>query len=259
MSRTLQALREQRAFECRITPERALRTLDEAAAFLASRGLLTRTADCALPSLFAACHEEPYRPGSRGFGAWPRTRYPWFWELAQRDGVHELSIHRGKSVLLTAEVAALADPICRSEIARQGGSDTDAAQLLAHLADAGPSELSDLKLELGWSSSRLRSARTPLERTGALLSHGVTLPARGGSHVHTSVLARWDQAFPTPSAHGGLGELVVAAVHAAVLAPEPELERWFSWPWLWDDGLVTRLVEAGRLERPEPGWVTVRR
>ena len=61
----------------------------------------------------------------------------------------------------------------------------------------------------------------------------------------------WDQLVPESSG-GGLDELLVAAVRAAVLAPEPELRRWFPW---WEDGLVERLVGDGRLRRPEPGWV----
>ena len=57
---TLAELQERRAFECRLTPDRALQTLDEAEDFAHDRALLTRTADSALPSLFEACHEEPY-------------------------------------------------------------------------------------------------------------------------------------------------------------------------------------------------------
>ena len=52
-----------------------------------------------------------------------------------------------------------------------------------------------------------------------------------------------------------LGDLVCAGVSAAVLAPEHEPARWFSWRWYWDDELVDRLVAEGRLQRPEPGWV----
>jgi hypothetical protein len=51
------ALLERRAFECRLTPDRALESPDEAETFLLDRGLLTRTTDCALPSLYEACHE----------------------------------------------------------------------------------------------------------------------------------------------------------------------------------------------------------
>ena len=62
---SLAELQERRAYECRLTPDRALETLDDAAAFVRDRGLLTRTTDCALPSLHEACHEEPYKPGRR--------------------------------------------------------------------------------------------------------------------------------------------------------------------------------------------------
>src|SRR5438876_9101157 len=117
MSR-LQELQERRAYECRLTPDRALRTLDEAEEFLRDRGLLSRTADSALPSLYEACHEDPYAPGKGGFGEWPATKWPWFGELADREGVHLLKVHRGKNLLVTAETVALLDPICRSELER---------------------------------------------------------------------------------------------------------------------------------------------
>ncbi len=256
MSPTLDQLRERRDHDCRLRPERALASLADAEAFLRDRGMLTRTADCALPSLFAACHEEPYRQGKGGFGEWPAKKYPWFAELAARDGIHDLKVHHGNGILMSAEIAALADPVCRAELDRYAAEDADAAELLRHLGDAGPSELEDVKLELGWSSPRLRRARSPLERIGALVSRSVTLPTPNGGHVHSSVLERWDQAFPVPSPAGGVEDLIVAGVRAAVVAPEAELERWFSWRWLFDAGLVDRLVAEGRLERPEPGWVT---
>ena len=69
---TLAELREKRLHDCRLTPDRALQTVEEAEAFLVDRGVLTLTQDSALPSLFAASHEEPYKKGSPGFGSWPR-------------------------------------------------------------------------------------------------------------------------------------------------------------------------------------------
>jgi hypothetical protein len=49
-----------------------------------------------------------------------------------------------------------------------------------------------------------------------------------------------------------LSELLVAGVRAAVVAPEREAARWFSWS---EDGLVEELVAQGRLIRPEAGWL----
>jgi hypothetical protein len=241
----LDELRERRLVECRLTPDRALESLDEAEEFLLARGLLTRTADCSLPSLFEACHEEPYAPASPGFGQWPRTKFPWFGELGAR-GYLTLGVHRGKNLLVTSDVAALLDPICRAELERLGDD-----PLLRHLAEAGPSELEDLQVELGLKPKELKSLRSPLERCGAVVSRSIVYEE---PHRHTSVLARWDQLVPE-SGGGGLEDVVVAGVRAAVVAPEEELPRWFSWRWYWEDGLVERLVADGRLVRPEPGWV----
>jgi hypothetical protein len=238
----LQELQAERAYECRLTPDRALRSIDEAEAFLRDRGLLTRTADSALPSLYEACHEDPYAPGRGGFGEWPATKWPWFGELAGRDSAHLLKVHRGKNLLVTTETAALLDPICRSEIERMSAA-PEWALVLDHLAAAGPSEPEDLRVELDLKPKELKKILYPLELCGAVVRRN-------------DALERWDQAFPEPpEAGGGLEELLVAAVRAAVVAPEPEVGRWFSWRWLFSPELVDRLVADGRLERPEPGWI----
>ncbi|HKC78093.1 MAG TPA: hypothetical protein VKB70_06885 [Gaiellaceae bacterium] len=251
----LAELEERRAYECRLTPDRALGTLDEAETFLRDRGLLTRTADSALPSLFEACHEEPYARGKPGFGQWPATKFPWFGELGAR-GHLTLGVHRGKSLLVTVRIAALLDPICRAELARMEAADDGWARLLGHLADAGPAELEDVQTELDLTPKELKSLRSPLERCGAVVARSVV---HDEPHRHTSLLARWDQVHTEPD--GGdprqaLGDLLCAGVRAAVVAPEPELVRWFSWRWYWDDGLVDELVEADRLVRID-GRVTV--
>jgi hypothetical protein len=46
-----------------------------------------------------------------------------------------------------------------------------------------------------------------------------------------------------------LADLIAAAVRAAVIAPERELRRWFSWQWYWTDGLIDDLLRGGRLRR----------
>jgi hypothetical protein len=229
-------LEEQRRVECRLTPDRALESLDEAEAFLVDRGLLTLMPDSALPSLFGACHEEPYKPGSHGFGLWPRTKYPWGVELATR--CTRTKLHCGKGLFMSDETAALADPLCRAELARaeDGGYGPEAQRLVSLLAELGPALPEELDTD--------RRTRERLERVGAIVSRPVEI-----GEQYTSELARWDQLRPSPSP-GGLDELVVAGVRAAVLAPEREAAGWFSWR-----ADVGRLVEERKLARPEPGWV----
>lgn len=251
----MEALQKRRAYLCRLTPDRALQSPRDALEFLADRGLLTRTPDSALPSFFEACHEEAYAAGSRGFGSWPATKYPWYGELAERRDVHELRIHNGKSILLRDDMLALADPICRSELARME-REPACAPLLEHLHGAGPSTLEDLQTELGLKPRELKALRTPLERCGAIIARSVRFDLPDGSHRHSSELARYDDAYPEPTAPRSIDELIVAAVRAAVIAPDREVTRWFSWRWLFPRGYVDGLIGGGRLVRIEPGWVT---
>jgi hypothetical protein len=86
----------------------------------------------------------------------------------------------------------------------------------------------------------------------------VTFPGAESGHVHSSVLARWDQVTPGRSSEGSLGDLLVAAVRAAVLAREAEVGAWFSFSERPDAALVNALVTGGRLARPAPGWLSCR-
>jgi hypothetical protein len=189
----VQELQERRDYLCRLSPDQALESLEEAAGFLEDRGLLTRTADSALPSLFGACHEEPYAPGGTGFASWPATKYPWYSRLADEPQFHELKVHNGKSILFTDQTLSLVDPICRSELARMEQED-EWERLLTHLADAGPSTLADLQTELGLKPKELKLLRAPLERCGAVVSRSIRVELADGGHTHTSELLRYDHA-----------------------------------------------------------------
>jgi hypothetical protein len=285
---SLSELRERRAVECRLTPDRALGSLDQAEAFLTDRALLTRTPDCALPSLYEACHEEPYAAGTVGFGTWPATKWPWFGALTERGHLC-VAVHRGKNLLVSAEAAALLDPICRAETDRMRAEDPGWRGLLDHLARVGPSTTEDLRTELSLKRQELKALRSPLERCGVIVARSIAMTSgrgdadaggahEGGGHRQDSELSRWDQAYhppPTPAATAttakpptaatpatasattvapadpaeAFADLLVTAVRAAVVAPEPELRRWFSWSWYWTDTLVDDLVRAGRLRR----------
>lgn len=252
MTRSLLAAYEaRRNRECRLTRGRALKTLDEASDFLAERGLLTRMPDSALPSLFGACHEEPGRAGGRGFDLWPRTKWIWSFQLTQRPGTVLTKLHRGKSLYLSVEVARVFDPLVRTWIAGATGDD---ARFLAHLSKHGASGLDDLEVELGWDRKRVKNVRDRLQRSGAVVGHGLMF--EDDSRWYFAPVRRWDDVFPEPTAsRRPLHELIVAAMRAAVLAPEADLARWFSWPT--PRGVVDELVAEGRLIRPAPRWLAI--
>ncbi len=245
----LEELLKRRERDCRLVPERALQTLDEAEAFLLDRRLLTRNASLSLPSLFSACHEEPYKAGAGGFGEWPSSKWPWSFELALRPGIVAPKIHMGKTLYLSPETARLADPIIREEVDRLEQTDPDWARVLGHLAEAGPATPDDLRVELGLERRQLKAIRVPLERCGALV---------GRWEGDGNVLYRWDQLGVEPSsAPADLAALVLAAIQAAVVVPEREPRRWFSWRWRWRDDLLAELVDSGQLIQPEPSWLAV--
>jgi hypothetical protein len=242
-------LDRRRLNDCRLIPARALNTLDEAAEFVEERGLLTMTADSALPSLFGAIHEEPFAPGKRGFGSYPKTKWWWPGALGQLDSVVPTRLHRGKTLYLSRRTADLVDPLCRAELhsALAGEFGEPARQIVEHLGSAGPSLLEELKDELGLDAAQMRAARQKLESRGVLSSTGARLTSESGAHTHSSRLSRWDQlvAPAQGSTVDAIAELTVVGVKAAVIAPRREVARWFN--WRIEARLVDGLIAAGRL------------
>ena len=242
---------------CRLVPELRLDTFEDAPDFLEDRGLLTLTPCCSLPSLFGACHEEPHSPGKGGYGQYPRTRWWWGGALAECPGVTATKLHRGTTLFLSERLVRMVDPLCRTELsaAEAGDQGPDAARLVEHLRAAGPTTTEDLKVELGLTSSALRRLRSRLERVGVILPRHLRLDTPGGGHRHTSQLSRWDQVVPGAEPVRGvdeaLADLVVAAVAAAVVAPEADVRRFFSWRLRPD--LIDGAVNDGRLVRVDPG------
>jgi len=255
---TLAELRQKRIRELRLTADRALQTLDEAEQFLAERGVLTLTQDSALPSLFAACHEEPYKRGSAGFGSWPKTKWPWGGELALRPSAIALKVHRGKVLLFHRDVARAVDPLARTALAEADAAGDERSRLLRHLRSAGRSQVDDVKAELGLEGPALRKIREKLESVAAIVSREIEVDDGKGGHKHTSELARWDQVWTKPwkaNEEQALAELALVGVRAAVLTHQDEVGKWFTWPVEWP--IIAGLIQQGRLVRPGPGWLAV--
>lgn len=199
--------------------------------------------DCALPSLFGACHEAPSRPGGRGFDLWPKTRWIWSFQLTLDGRAILTKLHRGKSLYLSMAMAQLFDPLVRAAIAAASG---DELLLLEHLKKHGESMADDVELELGWTRKRLKSVRDRLERFGAVISDGLVFDESGGWHF--APMRRWDAVVPkAPASRDPLADVIVAALRAAVIAPEREVRSWFGWPVTTET--IDELVEARALYR----------
>jgi hypothetical protein len=252
-------LASRRDHECRLTPDRWLTDLGEARAFLADRRLLTTTPSSHLPSLFGAC-EPVADPQARGFARLPADKWWWDGALTDSGGVARLKVLRGKVLLLDEELTPLVDPLCRASLRRaeRGDLGQDAKTLAKHLAATGPLLLEDARSELGWDAAKMRRVRKETEPFGVVVSEEATLDAANGGHLHTSRLLRWDHTAWCGSGQDdpatALQHLFEVAVGAAVAAPTAEAQRWFSWPTPAD--MAARLVEAGRLRVPVPGWLT---
>ena len=139
-------------------------------------------------------------------------------------------------------------------------TDSGSRRLLDHLDAAGPSLIEDLITELRLTRKELNALRSPLERCGAVVSRPAEATAEP-PHRPGRELVRWDHLYRGPRGDQvgpvqAAGEFLVAGVRAAVLAPERELQRWFSWPWYVTGSLVDDLVARGRLRRAGDGFIT---
>ncbi len=248
-TRSRAELERRRRDLCRLSPERALATIEEAELFLVERGMLTLTPDSALPSLFGATHEAPFAPGQAGFGAYPKTTWWWGGALGALPSIVPTKLHRGKGLFLSQRSAAIVDPLCRHELAAAvaGELGDTARRIVEHLEAAGASLLEELKDELGLEAKALRSARQKLEARGAISSVSVRLTTAGGSHTHSSRLTRWDRLVPASrrAQAEALADLAAAGVQAAVIADHAEVARWFA--WRIDSHVLDELIESGRL------------
>ena len=218
--------------------------------------MVTLTQDCALPSLFVATHEEPYKRGASGFGSWPKTKYVWAFQLTDRLGVFALKVHRGKVLLCGQQAMRAIDPLARAALAEAEAGADERARLVRHLKSAGPSQLDEVKSELGFTPAGLRKARDQLESTAAIVAREIEVSDAKGSHRRTSELRRWDQVWNKPwraSGEAALAELALIGVRAAVLTHQDEVEKWFTWPIEWS--VIASLISAGRIVRPGPGWL----
>ena len=185
------------------------------------------------------------RPSRAGFGQWPKTKWWWSGALARaRRRRTAPKIHRGKTLYLTERPRR--SPIRSAEPRSnewrrtiQAGLSCSAIWRRRALQRGGPAHRA--RAEAAGAEGDPLAART---MRCSRLAQACREPARTvGSGLSPSVGSRRDR---RPRRRRGSRRR---------LAPERELPRWFSWSWLVEPGLIERLVENGRLARPERGWI----
>jgi hypothetical protein len=218
-----------RNYAHRRKPNRALTTLDEAIAFVRKIGIVLRSPDPYLPSLFGAAQGEPFKPGTSGFGSWPAHAWWWDREISALPDIVTLKLIRGQTTFAAMRVCPAIDAWVRGR--KPERFDEFQRELIAELRDRGPTpsrELNVVRSRGRAGRKLLRKARERLERRALLIGR----PTIHGEHLHDVLLELWETRFPKPLTRArGIEPLLLACLKAAVgPVPVNEVERWLSAP-----------------------------
>ncbi|HEV8339787.1 MAG TPA: hypothetical protein VGR25_09045 [bacterium] len=238
---SLAALQARRLRLHRLDPSRPLPNARSAAAFVRERGMVMTTGHSSLPSLSEGIAGRPIS------GSWMATPdvhriYAILRGLRAHDLV-EAPLILGKAVLMHPRLGPALQRVARDpgrcEKAREELSPL-ARRLLQTVEVRGA-----IRMDAWGPAARSRPARTLLERE--LLVVADEVHTEGG--YHTVNLRPWRTGqiaarFERESRHLAYDEaaeiLFLAAVHAAVTAPEREARRWFAFGGDLVDALLTR-------------------
>jgi hypothetical protein len=239
----------------RLTPSRALTNPAEAREFVREMGIILRTPDPYLPSLFAAAQGRPYKEGVGGFGNWPEHAWWWDGELTKDGDILISKVIGGRTAFVARSCWPALDAAVRGR-ASQLTNDVE-RHFVACLRMEGTIRADDLRGLMGLESKDKKNifqkARTRLEKLGVILTEYTPL----NIHRHVSMLALWEHRFPSPlTAAHGVALILRAVVAAAGQFPEKNLNSLFAWPSEETEMAIESLVQSGILSR-NSGTLTI--
>lgn len=245
------AFAEDRARRHRLTPERQLRNIEDAAGFLEEMGLLLQTPHPYLPALFSAAQGKPAKPGARGFGQWPEHAWSWAGELAEREDVVLTKVVLGRRTLVHRRLWPALDAALRG----RPSDGHDVQSIIRALRSRGTLRTDELREVSGFGGSAARkrydAAMSELEATGIVLCRPVLV----NNHEHVAVAELWESRFPKPLRESrGPTEFIRATIVAAGSVPTREVPKWFAWPRNEVSAALERLVSQQRLRNAD-GWL----
>ncbi len=230
-----------RAYLHRLTPDRALNTVEEAARFVREIGVVLLSPYRYLPSLFAAAQGQPFKPGFGGFGQWPAHAWWWDREISALPDVVTLKLIRGRTTFAASKAWPAIDAAVRGRIPEKFGEFE--CDLIAELQERGATPSRELNLVRGYGragTKRLQKARDTLERRALLLSR----PIIHGDHLHDSLLELWETRFPEPMSEArGIEPLLLTCLQvSAGPVPVEEVFAWIAWPKNQLQSLIRELI-----------------
>ncbi len=229
--------------------------------------MATLTGGSWFPSFFQAIQGEPYKPGSRGFGTWPRDQWWWGGEIAKARDILSTKILAGKALYISKRLWQTLDTIERyvlDELEAERYDEyritSDSKAVLQYLKVNGPTRTDLLRKSLGYTNPeqnrKFRLIKKQLESLGVIVGREAELK----SHLHIDIVSRWDQRFPNPLAptprvprgHAfllALEDLLYSSVQAAVVVPEETAVKWFGWSQEEQRTALQSLLETNRVTR----------
>jgi hypothetical protein len=218
-----------RAHVHRLTPDRALHTVDEAVRFIREVGVALWSPDPYLPSLFGAAQGRPYKPGVGGFGNWPAHAWWWDRKIAEFPDIMTFKLVQGRTTFAAKATWPAIDAAVRGRPPEI--FDAFTRDLIAELRRRGATpgrELQILQRPGRANAKLLRKARNVLERRGLLIAK----PIVHGDHHHDILLELWETRFLRPLTKvRGIEPLLLACLSASAgPVPMSRAFSWLTWP-----------------------------
>jgi len=218
-----------RTYLHRLTPDRALTTIEAAIKFVREIGLVLRTPDPYLPSLFGAAQGKPFKSGAGGFGNWPAHAWWWDREISALPDVLTLKLIRGRTTFAASKAWPAIDAAVRGRISER--LEEFELELIDELRQRGPTPSRELNITRRYGrtgTKRLKKARDTLESRALLLGRPIT----HGDHSHDTLLELWETRFPKPlgKARGIEPLLLMCLRTSGGPVTISEIFTWLTWP-----------------------------
>ena len=253
----LKKANEIRVQEHRLRPGLRLQTIEQVHEFIHDRELVSFLGGNELPSFISAVLGKSWRPSKKGFTGW----MDWWSvkisgqpiaqvarEVEGREDILATRLFRRTKTFVSRKLWPTLDPIIehQGDLARKGEILSDLERRILRTIEEEASIRTDrlrkaLKLEAKQNYSRFHRALSNLENYSLIVGVEDSRPKK---HLHANIWRTWASRTGKTTSDKGLSyERAIAGlfertIHACVLAPVDQVEKWFPW------GKVMKVAET---------------